>query len=99
MHAVTYTLFLHVQLGSVGVPEADSMRVMFPDPGDAEPPVFQALTGQDSADVQVIPIHSLCSVLRNMFCLVPISQGLAFVLAIAFFGCHLCHHSHSANHL
>jgi hypothetical protein len=38
------------QLGSVGVPEADSMRAMFPDPGDAEPPAFQPLPGNDSAD-------------------------------------------------
>ncbi len=38
------------QLGSVGVPEADSMRAMFPDPGDAEPPAFQPLPGSDSAD-------------------------------------------------
>ncbi|KAK9831543.1 hypothetical protein WJX81_007476 [Elliptochloris bilobata] len=50
-----YNYSFNPELGSVGVPEADTMRIMFLDPGDAEPPSFHTLTGQDSADAEEVP--------------------------------------------
>ena len=73
-----------MQLGSVGVPEADTMRVMFPDPGDAEPPNFLPLPGQDSADAQALPPR--CS-LQRPSCTLPTRHSRTYSIYLYLYYC------------